>query len=113
LVQDIHERGLDRDVLVVAMGEFGRTPRMNGDAGRDHWGPLMSVLFAGGGVQGGRVIGASSRYGEFPTDAPCRPENVLSTVYRHLGIDPSLMFSDPLGYPQHILRRREPIAGLM
>ena len=113
LVRDLHERGLDRDVLVVAMGEFGRTPRMNADAGRDHWGDLMSVLFAGGGVQGGNVIGTSSRYGEFPTDAPCRPENVLSTMYRHLGIDPALMFSDPLGRPHHILQRQEPIAGLL
>lgn len=112
LVRDLHSRGLDRNVLVVAMGEFGRTPRMNRNAGRDHWGALMSVLLAGGGLQGGQVIGASNRNGEMPVDAPYRPENVLATVYQHLGIDPSVTFPDFNGRPRHVLERREPVAAL-
>src|SRR5690606_15426201 len=66
LVSDLHERGLDRDVLVVAMGEFGRTPRINKNAGRDHWGKAMSVLLAGGGLKTGQVVGSSTPHGDEP-----------------------------------------------
>ena len=103
LVTDLHERGLDRDVLVVAMGEFGRTLRVNRNAGRDHWGAVMSVLLAGGGLRVGQVVGASNRYGESPVKAPYRPENILATVYRHLGIDPGMTFPDFAGRPRHLL----------
>ena len=113
LVSDLAERGLDRDVMVVAMGEFGRTPRINGYAGRDHWGALMSVLLAGGGLQVGQIVGASNRNGEVPVDAAYRPENVLATVYRHLGIDPALKLVDLAGRPRHILERREVIQELI
>src|SRR5690606_26526490 len=94
LVTDLHERGLADDVLVVAMGEFGRTPRVNKTAGRDHWGSLMSVALAGGGLKMGQIIGASNRKGEVPTESPYRPEDVLGMVYRHLGIDPGETFAD-------------------
>ncbi len=94
LVSELHERGLDRDVLVVAMGEFGRTPRVNKNAGRDHWGSVMSVLMAGGGLKVGQVVGSSTSKGEKPADSPYRPENILAMVYRHLGIDPRLAIPD-------------------
>ena len=113
LVRDLYARGLERNVLVVVMGEFGRTPRMNRGAGRHHWGPLMSVLFAGGGVEGGQVIGASNRKGERPIEAPYRPENVLATVYKHLGIDPVGTFPDFGGRPRYFLERRKPIAEFL
>jgi len=113
LVSDLYERGLDRDVLVVSMGEFGRTPRINERVGRDHWGALMSVLFSGGGLRVGQIIGASNRKGEVPTDAAYRPEDVLAMVYRHLGIDPTITFNDFTGRPRHILDRRQLIQELM
>jgi len=111
LVNDLYERGLDRDVLVVAMGEFGRTPRMNdgrgeGTPGRDHWGNLMSVMLSGGGLPVGQVIGASNPKGEVPSQAPYRPENVLAMVYRHLGIDPARTFPDHSGRPRFLLEER-------
>jgi hypothetical protein len=95
------DRGLDRDVLVVAIGEFGRTPRVNRNAGRDHWGTRMSVLIAGGGLRRGQAIGASSCKGEVPVDRPDRPENVLAMIDRHLGIDPSITFNAFAGRPPH------------
>ncbi len=113
LVSDLAERGMDRDVLVVAMGEFGRTPRINKTAGRDHWGSVMSVLLAGGALRMGQVIGSSSPKGETPVDAPYRPENVLAMVYRHLGISPETTFNDFAGRPRYVLERHEPIAELI
>ncbi len=113
LVSDIYARGLDRDVLVVAMGEFGRTPRINKKGGRDHWGPLNSAAFSGGGLRVGQVVGASDQKGQAPTRNPYRPENVLTMVYRHLGIDPGLTFNDYTGRPVHILPRRGLIGELI
>jgi len=75
LVEDLHQRGLDQDVSVVMWGEFGRTPRINGGAGRDHWAPVMSALLAGGGLKMGQVIGTSSSRGEYPKDRPVTPSN--------------------------------------
>ena len=111
LIEDVYERGLERDVLVVAMGEFGRTPRMNdgrdrGTPGRDHWGNLMSVVLSGGGLRVGQVVGASNPKGEEPADSPYRPENVLAMVYRHLGIDPRRTFPDLAGRPRYLLEER-------
>jgi Protein of unknown function (DUF1501) len=105
LVRDIYDRGLQKTVLVVAMGEFGRTPRFNKNAGRDHWGSVMSVVLAGGGLKTG-VFGESNRKGEVPVSLPYRPENVLATVYRHLGIDPAQTFADLSGRPRYILEER-------
>ena len=113
LVTDLYQRGLDRDVLVVSMGEFGRTPRINQRAGRDHWGALMSVMLSGGGLRVGQVIGTSSSKGEEPTESPYRPENVLAMLYRHLGIDTTTTFNDFTGRPQHILGRRGLIKELI
>ncbi|MBX3413537.1 MAG: DUF1501 domain-containing protein [Pirellulales bacterium] len=113
LVKDLQASGLDQEVLVVAMGEFGRTPRVNKTAGRDHWGSVMSVLVAGGGLKMGQVIGSSNRKGEIPQSSPYRPEHVLAMVYRHLGIDPEQTFNDLSGRPRYILERRELIKELL
>ncbi|MBP88123.1 MAG: hypothetical protein CMJ64_15625 [Planctomycetaceae bacterium] len=112
LVEDLYDRGLEKDVLVVAMGEFGRTPRINKNAGRDHWGALMSVLLAGGGLQPG-IIGASTPKGEVPADAPYRPENILAMIYRHFGIDPAHTFNDFSGRPRYLLEEREIVRELV
>ena len=113
LVTDLYERGLSQEALVVAMGEFGRTPRVNKNAGRDHWGSVMSVLMAGGGLKVGQVVGSSTSKGEKPAACPYRPENVLAMVYRHLGIDPQLTIPDLAGRPRHLLERREIISELI
>ncbi len=113
LVEDLHARGIDKKVMVVAMGEFGRTPKFNKNAGRDHWGRVMSVALAGGGIKTGQVIGASDAEGGTPIDAPYRPENVLAMLYLHLGIDPSTTFLDHSGRPRYILERRELISELI
>lgn len=113
LVRDLCDRGLDREVLVVAMGEFGRTPRVNKTAGRDHWGAAMSVLLAGGGLKMGQVIGATNSKGETPVDRPHRPEHVLAMVYRHLGIDPQATFDDFSGRPRYVLEDAELIEELI
>lgn len=113
LVEDLHERGLDKKVMVVAMGEFGRTPKVNKNAGRDHWGRVMSVALAGGGLKTGQVIGASDKEGGSPIDAPYRPEHVLAMLYRHLGIDPTSTFEDHSGRPRYILEDRQLISELI
>jgi uncharacterized protein (DUF1501 family) len=88
LVEDLAERGLLDDTLVVAMGEFGRTPKLNTAGGRDHWPRVFSVAVAGGGVKGGQVIGSSDRVGESPRDEPVTPADLARTIYTLLGIDP-------------------------
>ena len=113
LVTDIYQRGLDEKILVVCMGEFGRTPKVNSEAGRDHWGPLMSILISGGGLKVGQVIGASDSKGGYPSESPYRPENVLAMMYRHLGIDPGMTLIDSSGRPQYLLEERNLIRELI
>lgn len=103
LIEDMHDRGLLEETLVVCMGEFGRTPKVNKDAGRDHWGPAGSLLFAGAGVQPGRVIGATDRDGAFVTENPCAPADVAYTIFRSLGIDPRKHLYTGDGRPVEIL----------
>ncbi len=123
LVEDLDERGLLESTLVVVMGEFSRTPRMNdggnggpprsmGTPGRDHWGNVMSVLIGGGGVQGGRVVGASSPKGEYPAQRPLMPADVLATIYRVLGIGLEGHFTNLAGRPVPINNGGTPIAEL-
>lgn len=90
LLDDLHQRGLLDRTLVVAMGEFGRTPQLNPRGGRDHWPGVWTILFAGGGVRGGQVIGASDQHGAEPKDRPVTPAEVGATIYQALGIDPAL-----------------------
>jgi hypothetical protein len=114
LVNDLHDRGMDKDVVVVVWGEFGRTPRINNsDAGRDHWAPVMSALIAGGGLKMGQAIGASSARGEYPKDRRYSVQQVLSTLYRAVGIDPARTFVNGTGRPVHILSDREPVSELI
>jgi hypothetical protein len=103
LIDDMHRRGLLEETLVVCMGEFGRTPKINKDAGRDHWGPAASLLFAGAGVQPGRVIGATDRDGAFVTEKPFAPADVAYTVLSSLGIDPRKQLFTGDGRPVEIL----------
>ena len=103
LVEDLHQRGLDRDVTVVVWGEFGRTPRINRDAGRDHWAPVNSVLLAGGGLRTGQVIGATDKHGAYATQRPVHYRDILATIYETLGIDPHAMVADAVNRPTHIL----------
>jgi len=113
LISDLYERGLDQDVLVVAMGEFGRSPRINPKrTGRDHWPSVYSVLFSGGGLKTGQIIGSSTAKAEVPASSPYGPQNVLATVYRHLGIDPTRTFPDFAGRPRYILEEAHPIREL-
>ncbi len=106
LIEDLHQRGLERDVLVVAMGEFGRTPRINPNRGRDHYPGVNSILLSGGTYQMGQVIGATDRNGIAVSHAPYRPQNVLAMVYHHLGIDPGTAFKDYSGRPRYLLEER-------
>jgi hypothetical protein len=114
LIQDLIERGLYETTLVVAMGEFGRTPRMNKDAGRDHWGDTFSVLMGCGGMKMGQVIGRSSARGEKVVDRPISPQDVAATVYHHLGIDArSVVFEDRARRPIYLIENGAPIAELV
>ncbi|MDA1054980.1 MAG: DUF1501 domain-containing protein [Planctomycetota bacterium] len=113
LIADLYERGLDRKVLLVVWGEFGRTPRVNATGGRDHWGSLMSTLIAGGGLKVGQVIGTSNANGEVPSSRPVSPTDVLATIYRHLGIDLTQHTVTNAGRPIPILPDGAPIAELL
>ena len=118
LITDLDERGLLDRTLVVALGEFGRTPKISTLAGqskpgRDHWANAMSVLFAGGGTPGGQVVGATDRKGFAAVERVLSPENFASTIYRKLGIDPDKMLYTPEGRPTHIVSDGTPIKELM
>jgi hypothetical protein len=112
LIEDLHARGLLESTLVVAWGEFGRTPRVNQQAGRDHYPNVFSAAIAGGKVQGGRVVGASDSQGAFPRDNPKTPQDVLATIYEHLGIDTTASYLTPAGRPHPVLPFGEPIREL-
>jgi uncharacterized protein (DUF1501 family) len=91
------------DVSVVVWGEFGRTPRINKDAGRDHWPQVAGALLFGGGIRGGTVVGSTNRLGEYAKERPVQFGEVFATLYRNLGLDPAtVMLTDPSGRPQHL-----------
>lgn len=114
LVQDLHDRGMENDVVVVVWGEFGRTPKINNsDAGRDHWAPVMSALVSGGGLKMGQAIGSSSARGEVPKDRPYKVPHLLATLYHALGIDPSYTFMNGSGRPMYILDDRATVTELL
>jgi Protein of unknown function (DUF1501) len=113
LIQDLYDRGLDKDVVTVMWGEFGRTPKINGGAGRDHWAPVMSALVAGGGLKMGQAIGSTNARAEVPKDRPLTVPQVLSTFYQALGVDPSQTFPDGSGRPMYILDDRQPVSELL
>ena len=104
LIEDLDERGLLDDVSVVAWGEFGRTPKINKSAGRDHWPQVSCALLAGGGIRAGQVIGATNRLGEAAVDRPVHFQEIIATLYQNLGIDPnSKPLFDPAGRPQRLV----------
>jgi len=113
LIEDLSERGLLDSTLVVMLGEFGRTPKINNRGGRDHWSNAMSVLMAGAGVPGGTVIGATDPQGYSAVERVLSPENFASTVYAKLGIDPGQILYTPQGRPTHLVSDPTPIAELM
>lgn len=122
LIEDIYARGLDKKVMLVVTGEFGRTPRLESQIGtqtgvhqpgRDHWPQSMSMLISGGGMQTGQVVGSTNAKGEHPKDRPLTPSDLWATVYRHLGIDPEWSFPDHRGRPMPILPFGSPISELL
>lgn len=113
LIEDLAQRGLLDSTLVVVLGEFGRTPQINKDAGRDHWSNAMSVLFAGGGTPGGQAVGATDAKGFAAVERVLSPENFASTIYTKLGIDPGKILYGPNGRPAHLVSDPTPINELM
>ncbi len=112
LIEDLDQRGLLASTLVVCMGEFGRTPRINREVGRDHWGPAASLLFAGAGARGGLVLGQTDRMGAYVTRRPVAPADVAYTIYEAVGVDPHRWLMHPEGRPIEILDRGEPVREL-
>jgi hypothetical protein len=118
LIEDLDQRGLLEDVLIVMAGEFGRTPKIfttdgakSNLPGRDHWGAVQTVFFAGGGVKGGTIVGSSDRLGAFPASQPQKPENMAATIYQALDLPPTITWKDRLDRPHHVYHG-EPIRGL-
>ena len=112
LLDDLDQRGLLEQTLVAVWGEFGRTPKINKDAGRDHWGLCQSVVLAGGGIQGGRVYGSSDKIGAYPATDPVDPVDVHATLYHCMGLDPSQVVFDQFQRP-YALSTGRVIAGLL
>jgi len=112
LIEDLSGRGALDETLIIVMGEFGRTPKINAQAGRDHWGSCQSVLLAGGGIRGGVVLGASDKIGAYPTDNPIDPVDIHATMYHCMGLDPAALIHDRLGRP-HPLSVGQPVAALL
>ena len=122
LVGDLYERGLNERVMVIAMGEFGRTPRVTHaptnfskqiGLGRDHWPQAFSAFVSGGGLRMGQVVGRTNAKSEYPLQNPVSPQDLLATVYRHLGINPRHSLTDFSGRPVPILSSGKPIAALI
>lgn len=116
LIEDVFERRLDRQILIVAVSEFGRTPKLSvsaGGAGRDHWPQAYSALISGGGLRMGEVVGATNSKSEYPTERPTTPQDLLATIYRHLGIDGRQTLLDFSGRPVQVLAEGLPIAELI
>ncbi|MCS7469233.1 DUF1501 domain-containing protein [Stieleria sp. ICT_E10.1] len=113
LISDLKQQGMLERTLVVVLGEFGRTPKINKDGGRDHWSNAMSVMFAGGQTPGGQVVGATDRQGYAAIERVLSPENFVSTIYQKLGIDPGQMMYTPEGRPTHLVSDATPIDELM
>ena len=120
LIEDLHDRGLTKKVLLVVTGEFGRSPRISQaekkgviQPGREHWPGAMSVLVCGGGMEHGQVIGSTNAKGEHPHDRPLTPNDLWATVYKHLGIDQDATINDYTGRPQLLLPFGEPIRELL
>ena len=111
LIEDLEQRGLLESTLVVAMGEFGRTPKINKSGGRDHWPDCYTAVLAGGGVRGGQVYGASDKIGAYPARDPVTPADLAATIFWQFGIDPSTEVRDQTGRPFR-LAEGQPLVSL-
>ncbi len=112
-IEDIHSRGLDKNILLVITGEFGRTPKINKNGGRDHWAPLSTLALAGGGLKMGQVIGESADKVDVPKDNPKSPQDLMATIFHVLGIPGDLQFRDHFGRPVYMLDKGKPMAELI
>ncbi len=112
-LEDVAQRGMSEKVLLVITGEFGRTPRINRNAGRDHWAPLSTLALAGGNLKMGQVVGESMPKADVPKTKPIRPQDLMATVFHHLGIDSKTQFVNQGGRPVYVLEQGEPIAELV
>lgn len=114
LIQDLDDRGMLKDVTVVVWGEFGRTPRINQNAGRDHWPQVSCALLAGGGMRTGQAIGATNRLGEYAKERPVHVQEIVATIYKNLGIDVNTVtLQDPTGRPQYLVDHHLPLPELV
>jgi hypothetical protein len=112
LLEDLAERGLLDETLVMIVGEFGRTPKFNNNGGRDHWSKCFSVVLAGGGIQGGQVYGSSDRIAAYPTSDPVSPQDLVATLYHLMGVDPHTYITDLQGRPYPLVNGK-PVTGLL
>ncbi|HEX3725354.1 MAG TPA: DUF1501 domain-containing protein, partial [Pirellulales bacterium] len=112
-LEDLHQRGLERDILLVITGEFGRTPKINRSAGRDHWAPLSTLALAGGGLKMGQVIGESAPKADVPKSRAIRPQDLMATVLHVLGVDPHIQFMNQAGRPVYMVEDGQPISALV
>ncbi|MEO2007617.1 MAG: DUF1501 domain-containing protein [Pirellulaceae bacterium] len=113
LVEDISQRGQDKNILLVISGEFGRTPKVNGNAGRDHWAPLTTLALAGGGLNMGQVVGESATKIDVPKTTPIGPQDLMATIFDVLGIDRRVQFVNQAGRPTYMIEDGKPIAELV
>ena len=113
LVEDLHQRGMLDDVLVYCAGEFGRTPMMNGHAGRDHWSNCFTTMLAGGGLKGGQVVGASEKFGGGVLQRQVIPLDLMATIYQAMGISLDTHYTDSAGRPVSIVGPGQPIHELL
>jgi uncharacterized protein (DUF1501 family) len=112
-VSDVAERGLSEKICLVITGEFGRTPRVNRNSGRDHWAPLSTLAFAGGGLRMGQVVGESTAKAEVPQSTPIGPQDLMATLFHVLGLPQDLHFQDMSGRPVPMINGGRPIAELV
>jgi uncharacterized protein (DUF1501 family) len=109
----LERRGLSDQILLVVTGEFGRTPKVNKNAGRDHWAPLSTLALAGGGLRMGQVVGESMPKGDVPKSVPVRPQDLMATVFHVLGIDRKTQFTNNAGRPVYMIEDGQPISELV
>ncbi len=113
LVEDMDLRGLNDEILLVISGEFGRTPKINGGAGRDHWAPLSTLAMAGGGLKMGQVVGESAEKVDVPKTTPITPQDLLATVLDVMGIERRIQFTNQAGRPTYMVENGKPIEDLV
>jgi uncharacterized protein (DUF1501 family) len=112
-IEDVKQQGLADDILLVITGEFGRTPRVNGGAGRDHWAPLSTLALAGGGLRMGQTVGESNARAEVPRTTPITPQDLMATIFHVLGMPQGLHYNDPTGRPVPMINGGRPIRELV